>query len=274
MNFFKTFLIVLIIMVNLVVAQPSFADKPKFTKNPDYIEITQALDNLLQTRDTQAEVENYTPEEAQKRIDELKFQKYIFETGIDWGQCRNETGKTLAVYGPKPKIFDDDDYLYDNGLYFLADGYATKTEWDCDGIYLPSDVSTTGINPEGRGQELSGPVAVKIGDGTQLVVETTPDTPSVEFNTPLTKVFKAGEVNWFIPNVPQAVINTRVANAPAVKIAKRNPLSVQRNPEQDTVESNQSDNPPKTQSQDQAQPQPKPQWRPNLPPQAGYFKRT
>lgn len=274
MNLFKSLLIALIILVNLVVAQPSSADRPKFTKNPDYVEITQALNNLSQARDTQDKVGSSTPEEIQNRIDELKFQKYTLETGIDWGQCRNETGKTLAVYGPKPKNFDDDDYLYDNALYVLADGHETKQQWDCDGIYLPSDVTTTGINPEGRGQELSGPVAVKIGDGTQLVVKTTPDTPAVDFNTPLTKVFKAGEVNWFIPNVPQAVIDTRVANAPSVKIAQRNQLVARRNPEKDTVKSNNSNSPPKTQSPDRAQPQPQPQWKPNLPPKADYFNRT
>lgn len=271
-------LIALIILINLVVAQPSFADQPKFTKNPDYIEITQAINNLSQARDTQEQAGSSTPEETQKRIDELKFQKYTLEMGLDWGQCRNETGKTLAVYGPKPNNFDDDDYLYDNGLYFLADGYATKKEWDCDGIYLPSDVTTTGISPDGRGQELGGPVAVKIADGTQLVVKTTPDTPAVDFNTPLTKVVKSGEVNWFIPNVPQAVIDTRIANAPAVKIAERNQLVARRNPEKDTVEYNPSDIPPKTQAQPQpqtqAQAQPQPQWHPTLPPKASYFNRT
>ncbi len=274
MNLFKSLLIALIILVNLVVTQSASADRPKFTKNPDYIEITQAINNLSQARDTQDKVGRTTPEETQKRIDELKFQKYILETGIDWGQCRNETGKTIAVYGPKPKNFDDDDYLYNNALYILATGHETQQEWDCDGIYLPSDAKTTGISPDGRGQELRGPVAVKIGDGTQLVVKTTPDTPAVEFNTPLTKVFKPGEVNWFIPNVPQAVIDTRVANAPAVKIAQRNQLVTRRNPEKDTVESNKSNIPPKRQAQAEAQAQPQPQWQPSLPPRAGYFNRT
>ena len=274
MNIFKYLLVALVILVNIIFAQPSLADKPKFTKNPDYIEINQAINNLLSIQNTQDKVESYTPEEKQKRIDELNFQKYTLETGIDWGQCRNETGNTLAVYGPKPKNLDDDDYLYDNGLYFLADGHQTKQGWDCDGIYLPTDGITTGINPDGQGQELSGPVAVRIADGTQLVVKITPDTPAVEFNTPLTKVFKAGEVNWFIPNVPQAVINTRVANAPADKIPERKQLVAQRNPEKDTAESKKSNNPPKTQSPEQAQPKPQPQWQPSSRPRASYFNRT
>jgi hypothetical protein len=254
MKLFKSLLIVLIIMANLVFAQPSFADRPKFAKNPDYIEVTKALKNLSLAKDTQAQAESYTPEETQKKIDELEFQKYTLETGINWGQCRNETGKTLAVYGPTPK-FDDEDfkYSYDNALYFLADGQTTKNKWDCDGVYLPSDVRTPVINPDGQDQELGGPVAVKIPDGTQLVVRTNPDTAAVEFNIPPTKVFKPGELNWFIPNVSQAIIDTRVANAPAVQIAEGNQLVARRNPDKDTVESN---TPPKTQPQPQPQAQP------------------
>ena len=274
MNLFKTILIALIILVNIVFAQPSFADKPKFTKNPDYIELTESINSLLSTQNTSPQVESYTPEETQNKIDELNFEKYTLETGIDWGQCRNESGKTVAVYGQKPKNIDDDDYLYDNALYFLADGYVTKKEWDCDGIYLPSDAKTAGVSPDGQEQELSGPVAVKIADGTQLIIQTTPDTPAVEFNTPVTKVFKVGEVNWFIPNVPQAVIDTRVSNAPADKITKKNQLFAQRNPEKDKVESNQSNIPPEAKSQKQSQPQLQPQWQPTLPPKARYFNRT
>jgi len=95
-------LIGLIFIANLVFAQPSLADKPKFLKNPDYIEVTKALNSLKTAKDTQAQVEGYTPEELQQKIDELEFQKYALETGVNWGQCRNETGKTLAVYGPAP----------------------------------------------------------------------------------------------------------------------------------------------------------------------------
>ncbi|MCL1466876.1 hypothetical protein [Argonema galeatum] len=49
MKLFQIFLVVLVFLVNLVVAQPSFAD-PKFSKNPDYIEIVQELANLLAAR--------------------------------------------------------------------------------------------------------------------------------------------------------------------------------------------------------------------------------
>ena len=204
MKIFKFALVVLVIVVNLVIAQPSFADKPKFTENPDYMEVTKVLDSLLKAKDTQAQPEGMTPEEMQQKITELQFQKYIMETGESWGQCRNETGKTLAVYGPKPKKSDSP---YENALYLLADGQTTEEDWDCDGIYLPSDVKITGL-------DLGSPVAVKIVDGTQLVVKTNSDG-AVELNVPPAKVFKAGEVNWFIPTLSQEAIGMQFANAPS-----------------------------------------------------------
>ena len=259
MNFVTSILLALIFVVNLVFAQPSLADKPKFLKNPDYIEVTKAINELKAAQQVQAQTENSNPEEVQKKIDELEFKKYALETGINWGQCRNETGNTLAVYGPKPD-FDDDDYKYEyaNGLYFLADGQTTKNKWDCEGVYLPSGATTT-VSSNGQNQEVSGPVAVKISDGTQLVIKTNQDTGAIEFSIPPTKVFKNGEANWFIPNVSQSVIDTRVANAPVAK--NKNNLVVLSNPEKDLVESNtapktQPQSPPQSQEQSQPQSQP------------------
>jgi hypothetical protein len=124
---------------------------------------------LQAAKQAQSQTENYNPEEIQQKIDELEFQKYALETGVNWGQCRNETGKTIAVYGPKPDLDDDDDdveYQYENGLYFLANGQTTKKKWDCNGVYLSSGVKTAAINAEGQVQELDAPVAIKILDGT------------------------------------------------------------------------------------------------------------
>src|ERR671932_2040820 len=190
MNFLMSLLIALIFVANLVFAQPSLADKPKFLKNPDYIEVTKSLNDLKAAQEAQVQTENYNPEEIQNKIDELEFQKYALETGINWGQCRNESGSTLAVYGPKPK-FDDDDYEdlypYDNGLYFLAAGQSTKKKWDCQGVYLPTGATTT-VSANGQNQDVGGPVAIKVADGTQLVVKTNPDTAAVELSIPPTQV--------------------------------------------------------------------------------------
>lgn len=268
MKSFKFLLITLVFLATLVFAQPSWADKPKFLKNPDYIEVNKALENLSALKQAQSQTENSNPEEIQKKIDELEFQKYALETGVNWGQCRNETGRTIAVYGPKPD-FDDDDfnYQYDNGLYFLASGQTTKEKWDCNGVYLPQGVTTVVGNPEGQVQELTEPIAVKIVDGTQLIVTANPDNDAIEFSVPAAKVYKAGEANWFIPNVSQALIDTRVPNAPTAKI-KDNQLVGLKNVEKETVETKAS---PEVNPQEPSQPQLESQ---PVAPKPGYLKRV
>jgi hypothetical protein len=232
----KNLLIISIIWLNFAIASPSFADSPKFFKNPDYIEVTKTLNDLSATKDERVRAGQATPQEIEKKIDELEFQKYTLETGLNWGQCTNQTGKTLAVYGPKPDLDDDDDdddtYPYKNALYFLADGQTTKNQWDCDGVYLPSGTKVAGpiaptgyyqkptdeaktptVNSNKQNQEWESPLALKILDGTKLVVKANPDTGSIEFNLPSVKFIKPDEANWFIPNVTQADIDTRVPNA-------------------------------------------------------------
>lgn len=214
MRFLKLVLVVLVIAVNLVFAPASWAesDKPKYTSNPDYIEVSQTLNTLLAAKNSTEQNESYTPEELQKKIAQLEFQKYTLETGKNWGQCRNDTGKTLAVYGPKRKKAASD---YENALYFLGAGQTTEHKWDCDGIYLPSDVKATDLSAADKiAQALTGGVAVKIVDGTQFVATANPDTAAVEFNVPTAKVFKPGDANWFVPDVTQAYIDTQVPNAP------------------------------------------------------------
>lgn len=219
MKIWKSLLIVLMIFVNLAFAQPSFADRPKFSKNPDYIEVTKALNELSQTKDAQTQVEGVTPEEIQNQIEELTLQKYALETGINWGQCDNQTGNTIAVYGKRPNDEENEDAVYENGLYFLANGQSTKNNWDCDGIYLANGVKVANFtsSPNGQGEELTGPVALKILDGTQLVIKTNPATAAIELSVPTVKVVNSKEANWFIPDISQAVIDTQVPNAPTKK---------------------------------------------------------
>ncbi len=263
MKFVTSVLIALIVVANLVFAQPSLADKPKFFKNPDYVQLTKTLNDLKAAQEAQSQTQNYNSEEIQKKIGELEFQKYAIETGINWGQCRNETGKTMAVYGPIPQ-FEDDDYEdiypYDNGLYFLADGQTTKEEWDCQGVYLPNDAQIAGITSDENGQEVGGPIAIKVADGTQLVVKTNADTGATEFSIPPTQFVKPGEANWFIPNIGQSMIETRVANAPIAKNNKGNQLVVMKNLEKDSTEATTTF---KAQPQPQEQPQAQPQSQPS-----------
>lgn len=67
MKFFKIALVVLVFLVNLVVARPSLADRPNLTANPDYIEVTQALDNLSKVQ-LKPEQAGYKPGEIQQKI--------------------------------------------------------------------------------------------------------------------------------------------------------------------------------------------------------------
>lgn len=211
MKNFKAILVALVILVNLLFAQPSFADKPKYTKDPHYIEVTQTLEQLVKAKESQELAADTTPEEIDKKIAELEFKKYAIETGNNWSQCRNETGKTLAVYGPNGKKSPSS---YDNTIYFLADGQATEAKWNCEGIYLPSGVTVTGLTPDGKGQELTSAVALKIVNGTQLIAKTNQDTGAIELSAVPANIFKSGDVNWFIPNVSPEFIAARVPNIP------------------------------------------------------------
>jgi len=216
MKNFKYILIVVLVLVNLMFAPPSLADAPSFTKNPDYIALTKEISQLQTLKETHAAVEGFTTEEIDQKLNELEFQKYAFESGINWGQCRNETGKTLAVYGPEPNL-DDDEYSSGASLYFLADGKTTKDKWDCKGVFLPSDIKAVALIPGGQNQDLIGGVIIKVPVGTKLVLKTNADTGAIEFNQAGTQVLKPGEVNWFIPNVSQAIVDARVTNAPTKK---------------------------------------------------------
>jgi hypothetical protein len=190
----RLMLIVLLFVVNLAIAEPSLADRPKVTKTPDYIELTKTLDSLLAEKETQS-----GSPELQQKIDELQIQKAAMESGVTWGQCRNETGKTLAIYGSA----SEGSKSSANELYFLADGESTPEGWDCNGIYLPNGIKVARV-------DVTEPLAYKVLDGTRLVAKTNSETGGLVLNVPPASVFKAGEKNWVIPNVSQAFIESRI----------------------------------------------------------------
>jgi hypothetical protein len=200
MQIFKIVLVTLVFIVNLMIAQPSWAGKD-FTKGADYAEVTQALNQLLTVKDAPDQA-GYTPEEFQQRLVQLQSQKTIIETARKRAQCRNETGKTLAVYANKPKKSPTQ-------LYYLAAGQITDDDWDCDGIYLPTG-SQVVLSPNTPVQELTEPIAVKFVDGTQSVVTTNPATGAIALNVEPAKVFKAGESDWLLPALSQADIDTQI----------------------------------------------------------------
>ena len=207
MNFIKIALAALVLIVNLAIAQPAWANRPNLTLSPDYTEVTQTLSDLLGAKDAPDQA-GYDAAGLQQKIGELKLQKYILESASDWAQCRNATGKTLGVYAHKPQkkaAFTADQ----STLYYLGAGQATDDDWNCDGVLLPKGITVAGI----ADQELADPIAVKLVPGTQFVAETNPDG-AVELNVSPAKVFAAGEGTWTIPSLSQTDIDALVPNAP------------------------------------------------------------
>lgn len=199
MKFLKIALVAIVLLVNLVIAPPSWAGKD-FTKGTDYAEVTQAINQLLQVQNA-PDKGGLTPEEYQQKLSQLQQQKYVMETASKRAQCRNQTGQMLAVYANKPKKSPTQ-------LYFLAPGEITDDDWDCDGIYIPAGVQAT-LGPTAQAQNLTEPTAIKVVDGTQLLVTSNFATGGIQLNVAPAKVFKAGETNWMIPSFSQADINAQ-----------------------------------------------------------------
>ncbi|BAU65571.1 hypothetical protein STA3757_29590 [Stanieria sp. NIES-3757] len=204
MKLWKTILLGLLLCFNFAIAKPALADRPNFKDNPDYIEITENLNKLLEAKQKNTLPEGVNASEVNQTIAQLQFEKYIIENGEETTVCRNETGKSLVVYGSKSKKSDS---TYDNALYLLPDGQTTDDDWNCEGVYLPNDVKVAGL-------DLNSAAAVKTLNGTNLVVKANPDTGIYQLNLPPAKVFKAGEANWDIPDLSQASLDIQYPKAP------------------------------------------------------------
>jgi hypothetical protein len=199
MKWIRIAIVALVVLVNLAIAPPSWAGKD-FTKGTDYAEVTQALNQLIQVKDT-PEQAGYTPEEYQQKLGQLQQQKYVMETATKRAQCHNETPGTLAVYANKPKKLPTQ-------IYYLGAGTVTDDDWDCDGFYLPAGTQVALVS-NAEPQELTEAIAIKFVDGTQAIASTNPATGAIEFNVTPANVFKAGETNWAIPNLSLTEIRTQ-----------------------------------------------------------------
>lgn len=198
MNFLKFMLVAIVFLVNLAIAPPSWAGQDH-RKGTDYAEVTQAINQLLQVKNTPDQA-GYTPEQLQQQLAKLQAQKSVMETTTTRAQCHNETSGTVAVYANKPKKSPTQ-------LYFLGAGKETDDDWDCDGYYLPAQTQAV-LDSNMEAQALTEPLAIKFTDGTQSRIRVNPASGAVEFNVVPARVFKTGETNWALPSLSQADIST------------------------------------------------------------------
>lgn len=199
MKLLKMMLVAIVLLVNLLIAPPSWAGQDH-RKGTDYAEVTQALDQLLQVQ-ANPEQAGYTLEQYQQQLAKLQAQKTLMESTTKRAQCRNQTTGTLAVYANKPKKFPTQ-------LYYLAAGQETDDDWDCDGYYLPTGTQVV-LSPTAEAQTLTEPLVAKFVDGTLSVVSSNP-TGVLEFNVEPAHLFKASETAWVFPDLSQADINNQV----------------------------------------------------------------
>lgn len=121
------------------------------------------------------------------------------------GQCTNNTGEAIAVYGPK---HPSDTSRFETSLYRLPAGRTTPNGWDCDGFFVPNDrvASQAASN-------VQGPCAIKYFSVFSWTVTKDGD----KYNCPLNQgLFRPSQVCcpsnyptcvcWPIPNVPQSRI--------------------------------------------------------------------
>jgi hypothetical protein len=156
MKRFKFWLLSLLLLVNLVVAQPSWADRGKFVNSSDYAEVTAAIQDLLNAKADPAKA-GLKPEEIAQKLATLQFQKYILETADDRAQITNQTGKTLAIFARYKKA----PATQAPTLYYLANGQTTDDDYDAKGVYLPSGTKVSLSSADLAGKTLTEPLAVR-----------------------------------------------------------------------------------------------------------------
>lgn len=199
----KNWLISLLCIATLFIATPALADRIA-KKSPDYPVIVENLNALLTIKADPQQTE-YTPEVLTQEISRLEFQKYVLETSEDWGICRNETGKNLAIYARNPKKGTP------TSIFYLGNGQETDDNWDCEGVYIPNDAKVASLElPSGQSS------VVRILDGANLTISANPDTGELSLDVPsaLLEVVDPTDTTLTIPNVTQADVDAKIANAP------------------------------------------------------------
>jgi len=108
-------------------------------------------------------------------------------SALGYGQLSNISGETLLVYGPKISG------SLDNSIYHLPTGRKTPDDWDCDGFYVPNDRFADQATSTDK-----GPLAIKYVNFRTPVIERSGTKYECSLNN---GAYKAGEINWEIPNI-------------------------------------------------------------------------
>jgi hypothetical protein len=114
---------------------------------------------------------------------------YQILRGRGWGQCTNETGDYLIVYGPK---HESERSVFDTSPYVLPPGTTTPDSWDCEGFLVPADRTLR----QWRGSR-RGPLAIKFWDYRKFWVKVDANTYRCPWHN---GVYEPSQINWAIPN--------------------------------------------------------------------------
>jgi len=110
--------------------------------------------------------------------------------GRGWGQCMNQTGEYLIVYGPK---HENERSIFDTSPYVLPPDATTPDAWDCEGFMLPSDRTLRRWRNRRR-----GPLAVKFWNFRHFSVKS---LDAKTYFCPWDNgVYEPSQINWAIPN--------------------------------------------------------------------------
>lgn len=113
------------------------------------------------------------------------------------GDCFNNSGRWAGIYGPNIS-----GRPYDNDLYMVPPSYKSPDGWDCDGFFVPSDVTVQMIALAVTLNQ-SGPGAVKINSAQWgTLVSTGPLSRQISASV-LEWIGPGNPTNWYRPGFPQ-----------------------------------------------------------------------
>ncbi|HYX35791.1 MAG TPA: hypothetical protein VE954_22055 [Oligoflexus sp.] len=137
---------------------------------------------------------NMTEEEMETTrlvLAERRINADVTERDLLYGDCHNNSGRWAGVYGPNIS-----GRSYDNDLYMVPPGYKTPDGWDCDGFFIPADVSVRMVTSAVTFTE-RGPGAVKIRNNQWLTLESLSSLERQVSALVLDWIGPENTTNWF-----------------------------------------------------------------------------